>query len=51
MLIPGNLLRPTLTILILAMAPCGLCATGAAQSSPRLNIPDPTPPVGLAPIN
>ena len=25
------------------MASCGLWATAAAQSSPRLNIPDPTP--------
>ena len=45
MLIPGNLLRPVLTILILAMVSTGLCATAAAQmSNDRMaSLPDPTP--------
>lgn len=45
MVIPGNILRPVLTILVLALASAGLCATVAAQmSNSRIaSLPDPTP--------
>jgi hypothetical protein len=45
MLIPGNLFRAALAILVLAMSSAGFCATAVAQQqrSQTIYIPDPTP--------